>query len=78
MKMITLLQIQASNFIYERKQALRSALHRDGERGAGIVEYGALIVLAGLLMLLLYNAFDDTIQDAVEDGLENLFDMDEF
>ncbi len=64
------LVVTLQTFFHDRIERLRSP----EDRGAGIVEYGALLVLAGALVAVLFEAgLVDELEGAVEDAIDDLF-----
>ena len=67
------LVVTLQTFVHDRVERLRS----EDDRGAGIVEYGALLVLAGALVAVLFEAgLVDKLGTAVKEAITQLFETD--
>lgn len=65
------LMVRAQIAIDSKRQRLRS---RMGDQGAGLIEYGALIVLAlAILGAIWATGFDKTITDETKKAMKKLF-----
>ncbi|CAM4023139.1 Flp family type IVb pilin [Nocardiopsis rhodophaea] len=63
--------VRAQMFVATRREQLRSRLT---DRGAGLVEYGALIVLAVAILSAIYaSGITTTISQKLEENLGKLF-----
>jgi len=64
------LVVTMQTFFHDRIERLQAK----EDRGAGIVEYGALLVLAGALVAVLFEAgIVQELEDAVTDAIDDLF-----
>ncbi|GAA2723385.1 hypothetical protein [Actinocorallia aurantiaca] len=64
------LYVTLRTFVQDRVERLQNP----EDRGAGVVEYAALLVLAGaLIVALLDTDIIDTLKEKVEDALDDVF-----
>ncbi|XRQ11804.1 hypothetical protein ACN3XK_13215 [Actinomadura welshii] len=63
------LYITLQGFVQDRVERLRE---RD-DRGVSALEYGALIIVAALVVGILYGLINDTVKDKVSTAITDLF-----
>lgn len=73
MNAIIPMYVHTTNFVSDRVEAIKNR-YEDRDRGANLVEYAGLIVLAAIILGLLYAAVQASgLQSKITGALNNIF-----